>query len=469
MQKTPRHPNQLPPGGVLSSPVPPGIGSAKDEVSDAMTDQPVPLAAQLRRLEQAPEPDVALPAVIQLRFVMLAGEAALLYLFGTAPFPSALFSVAVAMITLQLLANGLLLLPTPWRERFPQHMLGAVFALDIICFTGVLAASGGSMNPFTIAYLVQITLSSVLLHQAWTWGLGALATAAYGALFWLPVLEIAGPPHGLHHNMHQHLMGMWLAFVIGAALITFFIARVSSRLRRRQQEIVTLQRELQRQERLASLVTLAAGAAHEISTPLGTIAIAAREMELTASAGSFADDARLIRQQVERCRQIVEQMSLRGGELAGEALKDATFNQVLDQAIAQLPPDLQLRIQRNTPVPEATIRIPTRATAQALAGLLKNAIQASEQSQLVEFHASADGEDASFVVRDHGVGMDAATLARVAEPFFTTRPAGEGMGLGAYLAHLYAARMGGNLHYESVPGQGTTVTLSLPLNRRQPW
>jgi two-component system sensor histidine kinase RegB len=447
---------------------------------------PEALTVRLERLSRAPAPDLALPSVVQLRFVLLTGEALLLMLSDDARFPSAFFFGAVSAISLQVLSNGWLLLPTATRRDHPQHVLGAALALDILAFTAVLVATGGVMNPFSLSYLVLITLSAVLLHQTWTWGLGALATLCYGALFWLPGGELQGNLHGgmhsgMHNGMHgdaampgvfsQHLSGMWLAFVFAAATITFFMARVSATLRRREGEVLTLQREVANQERVTSIAALAAGAAHEINTPLGTIAIAAREIERcadTADGGTLAD-ARLIRDEVERCRRIVERMSLRGGELAGESPVPTTLGAILENALAELPTPERSRVVASVKDPALALLLPPQAAAKALAAILQNAIQASDAAQPVRLNAQVTGGLAEFRVHNACAPLDPRVLARITEPFFTTKPAGEGMGLGAYLARLFALRMGGDLRYESLPGDGVTAILTLCSEEPRQW
>ena len=442
------------------------------------------LTVRLERLSRVPAPDLALPSVVQLRFVLLTGEALLLILLADARFPSVGFFGAIFAISLQVLSNGWLLLPTATRRDYPQHVLGAALALDILAFTAVLVATGGVMNPFSLSYLVLITLSAVLLHQTWTWGLGALATLCYGALFWLP----AGGPQsnlhsGMHGNMHgaaipgifsQHLSGMWLAFVVAAATITFFMARVSATLRRREVEVLKLQREVANQERVTSIAALAASAAHEINTPLGTIAIAAREIERCAGSAMTVDtttlaDARLIRDEVKRCRRIIERMSLRGGELAGESPVLTTLETILESALSELPAPERSRVAAQAKDPAVPLRLPPRATAKALAAILQNATQASDGSHPVTLHARVAGGVAEFRVHNTGAPLAPRVLARIAEPFFTTKPAGEGMGLGAYLARLFALRMGGDLCYQSEPGDGVTAILTLRSEEPRRW
>jgi two-component system sensor histidine kinase RegB len=167
--------------------------------------------------------------------------------------------------------------------KFPQQTLGAVFCLDTLCLTLILGLTGGTMNPFSLLYLVQITLSAVVLHKIWTRVLGALSTVCFGLLFFFYIPSAAFQMHHVEQGLSPHLVGMWIAFIVAVTLITFFTGKIADSLRTREQEILDLRDQVAKNERLASLVTLAAGAAHELGTPLGTIAVVARELERYAA------------------------------------------------------------------------------------------------------------------------------------------------------------------------------------------
>ena len=228
-----------------------------------------------------------------------------------------------------------------------------------------------------------------------------------------------------------------------------------------------MQKRLARNERLASLVTLAAGAAHEIATPLSTIAVTAKEMEHDAGLRlhdtRMEDDARLIRSQVDRCRLILERMGAQGADPLGETPERIDIQQLLHQVKGRFPNDAQrIMIQSESPQAFSCV-IPVRAAIESLSALVKNALDASSDQGLVYLRAVKSGaENIRFVVRDEGFGMTAEVLERVAEPFFTTKAPGMGMGLGAFLAHLFAQTLGGQLSFESAPGQGCTAILDLP-------
>src|SRR5438093_8785411 len=172
-------------------------------------------------------------------------------------------------------------------------------------------------------------------------------------------------------ELSLHLLGMWLAFATAALLISFFVGKLSAEARAKQHEIRLMQKRLARNDRLASLVTLAAGAAHEMATPLATIAIAAKEMEHDAISRlrdtRSQEDAQLIRSQVERCRLILERMGAQGADPFGETPK-ATAAEALVAQVREEFPDAQNRIEMKVDQHSPNCGLAVRAAVEALAG-----------------------------------------------------------------------------------------------------
>jgi two-component system sensor histidine kinase RegB len=218
---------------------------------------------------------------------------------------------------------------------------------------------------------------------------------------------------------------------------------------------------------LVSLSTLAAGAAHELATPLATIAVAAHELERDEVAGQpeghRVEDARLIRAQVERCRAILLQMGESAGQAAGEASEAIDANDLVEHVRAALAPADRDRVEVVVPRDAPSVFAPRGSLTRALTNLLRNALDASEKAELVHCHVEAGAQGLRFVVSDRGVGMTPDVLARAGEPFFSTKPSGSGQGLGLFLAREVAEQLGGALRLESRPGAGTTAILELPL------
>jgi len=410
---------------------------------------------------------LALRWVVRLRYGFIAGEIAIvgaLFWGLDIAFPPI---VLVPAIAIQCFSNWMLAARKKRLGERAEHLVGALFALDAVCLTLILALSGGPANPFSLLYLVQITFSAIALRKLWTWALGVISTVFFGMLFWISRDVPAFQQHSEAGEFSLHLLGMWLAFATAALLISFFVGKLSSESRLKEREILLMQKRLARNDRLASLVTLSAGAAHEIATPLATIAVTAKEMEREAASRlgdkRIEEDAQLIRDEVERCRVILERMGARGADPFGETPKAIHLRDLLMQVKERFANDAErIHVEvRNADVP--TCVVPVRAAVEALAALAKNALDASPEGSPVLLQAVESSSDrVRFIVRDEGTGMSPEVLERVAEPFFTTKAAGQGMGLGAFLAHLFAQTLGGQLSFESKPGCGCSAMLDLP-------
>jgi two-component system sensor histidine kinase RegB len=342
-------------------------------------------------------------------------------------------------------------------SRSPEVSERAVFgvlAVDTAILTGLLALAGGPSNPFSVLYLVHVTIAALVLGRVARWTLVALATGSYALLFFAH-----RPLQWMGHHHHAgalHLQGMWIAFAITATLISIFVARVAGALAAREEELRHAQMQAARAEKLVSLSTLAAGSAHELGTPLATIAVVANELE-RALPEDLAGDARLVRREVERCRAIL--LRMRSGDIAGEASEHIAVSDLLSAVRAQLPPTEaeKLVLEHNG----ETLWGPKRALAQTLASLVRNAFDATTDGASVELRVRAEDDRMRFVIDDRGRGMTAEEIARVGEPFFTTKPPGCGMGLGVFLGRKLATALGGSLTFYR-KDRGTTAVLELP-------
>jgi two-component system, sensor histidine kinase RegB len=408
------------------------------------------------------EPQVTLPWLVRLRWLAACGQA-LAILLARFVFELDLRWWALVCVTSFTLLSNVVLFAIAQRtpkEAAPSGVTGAVLAIDTVSLTLLLAASGGPMNPFTVLYLVQITLSAVVLSARWTTAVAVLSVLGFGLLFLAPQ-----DPRALHGaaSLSHHLHGMWVAFVLATGLTAFFVRRIAEAIRHQREAIAHLREENARQARLASLTTLAAGAAHELGSPLGTIAVAAHEAARAAgrlpNTDAVLSDLRLIELEVERCRAILAQMGARAAELPEQqprlsvaelaARLRAEFHGTLGDRVA-------IRVQDDS----AAALAPSSELTRAVAALVQNALDATTTEPIaVEFGAEANG--LRIVVENRGPGIPPEILRRIGEPFFTTKQPGKGLGLGVFLARACVESEGGGLTIESSP-VGTRAVLSVP-------
>lgn len=370
-----------------------------------------------------------------------------------------------AVIAVELLSN-IVCVAAARRRTPPEWWCGVVMALDVVLLTALLHLTGGPFNPFSFLYLVEISLAAVILRARWTWTLVLVSLVGSGALF-------VGPREALvarGDHMQLHLRGMWVAFGVAATFIVYFLMRVRRDLEAREADLVNAQRRGARQERLASLATLAAGAAHELATPLGTIALAAKELErrlgALADADAVADvvaieDVQLIRAQVGRCRGILDSMAAEAGQSAGEPPRDVPLAELLRSAVDGLRAEPPIEVDLGA-IDGQRLCVPPRAVAQAVKSLLKNAQDASQPHTPVRLSASISAAEVHIEVLDRGSGMAEAILARAGEPFFTTKEPGRGMGLGLFLTRTVVEQLGGQLALTAREGGGTRALVTLP-------
>lgn len=350
-----------------------------------------------------------------------------------------------------------------------QRPIALVILLDVLLLTLLLGLNGGPANPFSILYLGYVMLAAILAGSAWTWTVVVTTTLLYGLLF---LAHVPLHPMGGHAGGHPpgasfslHLQGMWLAYAVAAATLGGFISQLSNMLRKEREARA-------RAAHVLGLATLAAGAAHEIGNPLGTIRVAAGELHRDLLEGSrtagLMDDIELIQAEVTRAHQVLERMAAGAGELLGETPGEARVEALLREA-AHLADGTQLeggehgkaRVIFEPDGPLPPVRWPVQAVSQSIAQLLRNALLADPSAEVVcAYGPRAGGVDIRII--DRGPGMPQSVLDRLGEPFFTTRPR-EGRGLGLFIARSLITHLGGQLEVESERGKGTRVRVWLPL------
>lgn len=337
-----------------------------------------------------------------------------------------------------------------------SHLCVDVSALTVLLFFG-----GGSANPFVSLYLPAIAIAAALLPARYAWLLAAISAAAYSSLVFYYV-PLSVPDVGRAAQLH--LAGMWLTFVVSGALITWFISRMTAALRARDRSLAAAREEALRNERIVALGSLAAGAAHELGTPLATMAVIAGELAREPrTPPAMKEDLALLRSQIDLCKGILTGMAGRAGQTRAEGGRRLALDAWLAEVLARwrtLRPGARprLAIEGRSPAPqvlgEATLE-------QALVNLLNNAADAGTPD--VEIAANWDLSTLRIEVRDRGPGLDEAVLRDAGREPLTSRPGGSGVGL--FLASAVVERFGGRLRLFNREGGGAVAHIEVPLAR----
>lgn len=337
--------------------------------------------------------------------------------------------------------------------------LFAQLALDALALTGVVALAGGASNPLISLYLPLIAIAAAILPPRLAAGFAALSVAAYSALaFGLPQAHV----HDAQRAFEFHLFGMWLVFVLSAATIAWFVARMTAAIRARDAELAAAREAALRDERAVALGNLAAGAAHELGTPLATIAVLAGELARSREIGPEArEDLALLGEQVGACKQIITQLAERAGSPRAEATQaialDAWLRALAERWRARRANvDARFALAGSGAAPWIA---PEPTLEQALCNVFDNAGDASPAD--VEIDARWDARALAIDVLDRGPGIASPLRARLGREPVTTRA--EGHGLGLVLAFAAVERAGGRISFDARAGGGTRARIELPL------
>lgn len=318
-------------------------------------------------------------------------------------------------------------------------------ALDVGVLTAILYLSGGWTNPLISLYLVPIAVAAATLSATATWICAAVCVLAYSLLtrFYLPVFHL----HGGDAGFALHVTGMWLTFVAAAMLVAYLGTSMAATLRARDQALAAEREQNLRNEQILGVATLAAGTAHELSTPLASIAVIASELEREAS-GPARADLKLLLQQVDVCRGALGRLR-EAAEPRPEPVTAERFLAELCDHFALLRPTVRLGVHLSRDA-AAPVLDADQTLRQALLNLLDNAANASPDE--VELRAVWSDDTVTVDVLDRGPGLKPG-------------PRANGMGMGLLLANASIERAGGRVHATPRAGGGTCVRVTLPGRR----
>src|SRR4051812_30769270 len=347
------------------------------------------MADTTQMLQRLVEDRIKLRWLVRLRWAALVGQTATIAAVTYWEMVHLPVRPLLLLVALGTAGNVCLELWSRSAGRVTAAGIATVMIADALLLTATLAFSGGYSNPFSTLYLVNVALATVLLPPRWAWAVLAASLAGFGSLFALDYLQQGGLHLSeLDHQelMKLHLRGMWVALAIAAVFIVYVVNRVTRSLDQREQELAAERGLSARKDKVASLATLAAGAAHELSTPLTTIAVVKRELErmLASGAPEVRSDLALIRQQLDRCQDILGQMAVHAGEHVGEPLVWVSSAEWIGRALDGLPDRERVRVAVGDDAAGLRIDGPAAAIARALRSLLRNALQASPEGAPIQ-------------------------------------------------------------------------------------
>ena len=333
--------------------------------------------------------------------------------------------------------------------------------IDICAISLLVYYSGGSANPLISLFVIPVIFSAASLPRRYTWLLTLLTITSYTVLMFYQV-----PLNNHHHHnetINLHLWGMWYGFILSACLIAYFVSRISTNLREHQQLLAEVREASLRNEQIIALGTLAANTAHELGTPLSTIAILTNEIEHEYSANNseLADDLSLLKSQISRCKSIISDMAKDAGEIQADSGKKISLKGYLDEIIDDWESGLaDIEIIKKISSNDFPDIVIDRSLSYAITNILMNSSHASPTRIIIE--SDWNESELNIVIRDNGHGIDENILEHLGNTIVSGSGVEKGMGIGLFLSKTTIDRFGGTLKIESNT-QETTFKILLPL------
>jgi two-component system sensor histidine kinase RegB len=422
---------------------------------------------------------VRLRTLSNLRWLAVAGQSAALFLvyFGlgySLPFPYCAVAIAVSAAL-----NVVLAIRYPPAHRLTNREATFYLAFDVLQLAALLYLTGGITNPFALMFVAPVVIAATTLNLGNVLILAGIAFAS-ASLIALKHLPLPWPVHEALLLPDLYQAGIWIALVIGIGFTSIYAWRIASESARMSAGLAATQLALSREHRLASIGALATAAAHELGTPLGTIAVVARELERALPEMSAeVEDVRLLRDQAERCRAIIARLANPEEAMLGATARLPLGAFLDDISAPHRGEDLEIRVTVSPPRIDEPVPQVWRAPEllHGLGNIIENAADFAQS--LVAVHASWDDQFLHVSVIDDGPGFAPEIFEALGEPYITSRPGHhalgetelgpvgsldqhEGMGLGFFIAKVLLEQTGGMVKAENPEGGGAQVSIRWP-------
>ncbi len=357
-----------------------------------------------------------------------------------------------------------------WRRirstRRVSHLEVALhLTVDIAAFTTVIYLTGGPANPFVSLYLVPVSLAAASLPSRLAWLIGALCALAYTLLLYIHV-----PLPSIHGESGEgfdlHLAGMWVNFLVAAALIVYFVGRMGTLVLERDRELATMREATLRDRQIIEFGTFAAGAAHEVNTPLATLALLVEELDEQCRDTNMRAKLNIMNEQIALISGKLNAIAAGVGADRSRGARSMWLAAFIDELVTgfrRAHPDIAVEVERRGALPETRI-IAEATLEQAFRNVLDNAAHAAVESESPLITVVIDFRDGKveLAVIDNGTGLSPSVQGVLGHRIVTTKP--DGLGVGVLLSHVALQRFGGSLRLDSSRSGGVEAHISLPLD-----
>ncbi len=369
-------------------------------------------------------------------------------------------------------------------EMVTELEIFSQISIDVFAMASMLYLTGGASNPIIWIFLLPLIITAIMLPQAYAWNMVILTSCIYTVLIAYNIPLPAIEPHmpqpenispEMYHQLHMvkdnnyfdlHIFGMWFGFVFSAGLVAFFVVELSNTLKERERNLAEARERALQDERIVSLGTLAASAAHDMGTPLGTIAILTHELVQDFPEHRFPDlhhKLNIMSRQIGRCKAALSVMSASAGEMRAESGSVKLLVEYVDAVLNQwraYNPTAKLHLEVEKDLYMGAKILAERTLSHSIMNILNNAAQVSPEDKGVEFYATWDRQQAHIRIRDYGPGLPDEYLEFLGKSPVNSH--NQGMGVGLFLAHSTINRLGGDIQFSNLE-VGACVDIYFPV------
>lgn len=427
-----------------------------------------------------------------LRNLMLAGEALLIIILvyvldinlpQEQLWPAILSICAVNLYTWMRLKTDT---PITEIEIFSQ------LCVDVFAIATLLYLTGGASNPITWVFLLPLIVTAIILPQSYAWYMVILTTSMYTLLISYNIPLPSIEPHEMMaeeintpvmiqemQHLHRvtdknyfnlHIFGMWFGFVFSAGLVAYFVVELAKTVRERERRLAEARETALRNERVVALGALAASAAHDMGTPLGTMAIVTHDLLAEFPDHRYPDlheRLKIMQQEISRCKNALSVMSASSGEMRAESGKAIPVIEYLDSILNQWRsqnPTTKLNLEINPNIQINAKIIAEQTLTHAIINILNNAAEVTSHDKGIDFAASWDEHTLYLAISDYGPGMPAEILAAIGNQPVSSKKQ-RGLGVGLFLTCTTIRRLKGSIEFVALVPSGTRVSIQLQLLR----